>query len=84
MSAGVAGQWSLCRRYIQTFLFMQLGRKIITVLSNENKGRHPCAVRLSLVTSMLNTMTAYKIADEKLMAKHLKKSVIEIKIFSAI
>ena len=57
---------------MQTFLSMQLERKIITVLSDENKGRHPCAVRLSLVTSMLNTMTAYKIADEKLIAKHLK------------
>ena len=61
---------------MQTFLFMQLGRKIITVLSNENKGRNPCAVCLSLVAPMLNTMTAYKIVDEKLIANHFKNVVL--------
>ena len=60
---------------MQTFLFMQLERKIVAVLSNENKGRNHCAVRLSLVTSMLNTMTAYKIADKKSIVKHLKMVV---------
>ena len=56
-------------------LVYAIGKEDSNCLSNENKGRNPCAVRLSSVTSMLNTMTAYKKADEKLIAKHLKNVV---------